>query len=450
MIAPAINSRHRLNALFLRGVEAQKRGEFALASGIFREILAADRGYMPAIFQAGTLALQLKSYEQAEQLFRMAIHLKPDFQDAWYDLALTLQESGRIVAAFDCYLQALKLNPDFAPAWVNSGTCLLALGDVPRAVEHCTRAMECTTPAPEDRYNRGLANILLGRWKEGWEDFEYRWNAPSFKADYPRGTQWKKQWIGEQTDAPVLLWAEQGFGDTLMVLRYIPLIRARASNLVVEVQPQLVSLLHAIWPDLSVVAIGTEEPMAEYQIATLSLPYVFQTTPETVPPLNVPIELLWSPYVDPGLLDNTVRIGLCWAGRAEHRNDGRRSIPLSALWPLLQFEGVSWQALQLDRLEGIEETPLQPLESKDWVETARIVASCDLVITVDTAIAHLAGLLGKPTWLLLSAWPDFRWMLERADTPWYPSVKLYRQSKVGDWMKIIMQVRKDLDALRVR
>lgn len=442
MIAPAINSRHRLNAIFLRGVEAQKRGDFVTASGIFREILAADRSYMPAIFQAGTLALQLKSYEQAEQLFRMAIHLKPDFQDAWYDLALTLQECGRIVAAFDCYMQAIELNADFAPAWVNSGTCLLALGDVPRAIEHCSRAMECTTPAPEDRYNRGLANILLGRWQEGWEDFEHRWHAPSFKADYPRGTQWKKQWAGEQTDAPVLLWAEQGFGDTLMVLRYIPLLRARAPNLVVEVQPQLVSLIRRMWPDLTVVATSETAPLAEYQVATMSLPHVFGTMPDSIPPLVVPVEPLWR--------DAEMRIGLCWAGRAEHRNDGRRSIPLSALWPLLQFEGVRWQALQLDRLEGVEETPLQPLESTDWLETARVVASCDLVITVDTAIAHLAGLLGRPTWLLLSAWPDFRWMLERTDTPWYPSVRLYRQSKVGDWMKVIMQVRKDLDAFRVR
>lgn len=457
---PARNGDRRIEWYVHRSEEGavlQRAGRHAEAMAIYQDILRREPNYWPAIFQLGTVLLQFGMRDLAEQMFLRALRAfaamdKPEeklpqlLADTYYNLGLTVQESGRLASAVQYYLAAIEVVPGRSEAYVNMGTALLGLGRHEMAVEAFNAAAACPDPAPEIRYNRGLAHILMGRWKEGWEDFEYRWEAPSFKAEYTRDLG-KPRWNGEPTDAPVLVWSEQGFGDTLMMLRYLELVRQRAPNVVLEVQRSLAQLVRAV-TDIPVVGDGEPLPAFDYQLPMFSLPHVFSTTPETVPAYTLPMANVG------GITgrDATVlgRIGLCWAGTTKHRNDGRRSIPLPAFWPLLELPGVTWQALQLDRTAGIEDTPIAPLvlpEGGDWRDTARVIASCEFVITVDTAVAHLAGVMGKPTWMLISAWPDFRWMLQRTDTPWYPNMKLYRQAKVGDWMRVIMQVRKDLEGM---
>jgi hypothetical protein len=442
----SVGQQERLLDLLTRAERRHKAGDVVGAVGLYKRILTQRPDFTPAIYLSGIAAHQQREYRLAELLFQRVIALAPRYADAYYNLALTLQIVGRIEEALRWYLAALELNPDSAPAWVNSGTALLALGDVPKAVEHLTRAMQCTIPAPEDRLNRAFANVLLGRWLEGWADFEHRWASPNFRVDYTRDLG-APQWSGAPTEEPLLLWAEQGFGDSLMMLRYLPLVRARAPQVTLEVQPALVRLVRSWLPDLAVIGRGEPLPPFTQQLPTMSLPFVFQTTPESVPAMPT-----LCPTQDGAARPNRV-VGLCWAGTSAHPNDDRRSIPLSVFWPLFDLAGVQWQALQLERTAGIEETPLAPLEipqTGDWLDTAQVVAACDLVITVDTAIAHLAAAMGKPTWLLLSAWPDFRWMLEGESTPWYPTMRLFRQTKVGDWMRVVMSVRKAFDAVRMR
>ena len=432
------------------GADHQQAGRFADAMAIYQEVLRKWPECWAATFQLGTILYRYGMLENAELLFRKVVTAfaradltdqhKPLLADTFYNLTLVLQESGRLGEAVTTYLAAAEMGGERSEVFVNLGTALLGLGMHEKAIEAFNAALECPTPAPEIRYNRGLANILLGRWTEGWEDFEYRWAAPSFKADYTRDLK-KPRWDGEPTDQPVLIWSEQGFGDTLMLMRYIPLLKERLGQpgLRMEVQRSLLRFVRGATGVAAMVADGAELPEFEYHLPMFSLPHIFGTTTETVPPFvsSMPHTTI------PG------RIGLCWAGTTKHRNDRHRSISLQAFYPLFEIPGLTWQSLQLDRLGGMADTPLAPLEipkDGDWFDTARVVASCDLVITVDTGVAHLAGVMGKPTWLLLSAWPDFRWMLERTDTPWYPTMTLYRQHRIGDWMRVIMQVRKDLEA----
>ncbi len=411
-------------------------GDVAAARHVYERILRHDPGCWPARYPLAIAAYQQRDYRLAEREFRRVIGAAPAFPPARYNLGLVLQESGRFEEAVTWHDSAIALDPECAPAWANSGTALLALGELGQARQHFEMAVLCPDPAPEDRLNRAVANLLLGRWREGWADFEYRFQSSSH--DGPRDLG--HAWSGEPTRQPLRLWAEQGFGDTLMTLRYWPLVRGRAPNALLQVPPALARFIHHAMPDVPLLDPWPDAAAVEMpHVPMMSLPHLFATTPDTVPPLTIAVE-------PASLMPASYRVGLCWAGSRAHRNDARRSVPLEELRPLFALEGVTWQALQVERTEGLPDTPLAPLIATDWLETARIVAACDLVITVDTAVAHLAGLLGTPTWLLLAAWPDFRWMLETDRTPWYPSVALIRQQRVGDWSDVVDQVRQRLAA----
>ncbi len=276
-----------------------------------------------------------------------------------------------------------------------------------------------------ERFNASLELLAAGEWARAWPEYELRLTSKEFRYTHGRPELGARRWDGAPLDGRLYLHGEGGAGDALMMSRYIPLVRARVSELVVEVPPAIASLVRATYPDLWVVPFGDGIPFHHRSLSMMSLPFVFGTTVETVPPV-APFAVPLAPV--PG------RIGLCWRGSPQHGNDRNRSIDFEAvLRPLLDVPGNEWQSLQ----HGVTPFGLMPAPAGDFLEMAAAVASCELVITVDTSIAHLAGCLGVETRILLPEPAEWRWLRYRLDTPWYPSALLYRQDRPGAWGDVI-------------
>jgi hypothetical protein len=300
-------------------------------------------------------------------------------------------------------------------------------------------------------FEQSFLDLLLGDMRRGWEHFEARLSIP--QAWRPQRAFGEPAWQGEPfAGRTLLLWPEQGLGDTLMALRYLPLVKALGGRVILETQPGLrdVAATRA-GADL---VISTEDPLPTFdlQASLMSLPWIFRTElgtiPAEVPYVDVPAEVPHRAAIQEALAlaGGRPRIGLVWAGGPGHARDFERSLPASALAPLAALPGVAWFSLQVGNQEvpplpGL--VPLAPLLG-DFSDTAFALRGLDRLITVDTSVAHLAGALGIPTLLLLAHQPDYRWMLDRPDSPWYPTLRLYRQPTYGDWGAVIRQVARDL------
>lgn len=430
-----------------------KRGDVAGAMRGYSQILAQHRDFLPAYFNAAIVAYQLREYTRARLLWERVLAVVPMHANTHYNLGTLLQETGALDLAIDHFKCALAAKPDFPEAHTNLGTAYLAKGLPDFAIKHLTEATKHPGKTPEARFNRAFANLILGRYDEGWADYEGRWDSPIFSIEYQR-TFAQLKWQGEP-GRKLFLWAEQGFGDTIMMWRFIPEVVRRlhrgggwiADLLTVEVQAPLHRLLAGnAPPGVTVIPVGTAIPDFDVQLPMMSLPHVLGVTLESIPP---------APYLqsveDVPTLDRKKRnIGIVWAGTKKHRNDARRSIPAAELAPLFNLRGINWWVVQQDRREELADVPsdgtLLLIELQDFAHTAALLRGLDRVITVDTAVAHLAGALGVPCWLMLSAWPDYRWMLDRSDSPWYPRTRLFRQQRIGEWNPVIQEIANALTA----
>lgn len=305
--------------------------------------------------------------------------------------------------------------------------------------------------SPYAEYERGYLNLLRGNMLEGWRQFEARLRTPGFVPEGKRFPQ--PRWTGSSFEGRTLLVAyEQGFGDTLMLARYLPMVKALGGRVVFLVQPQFAYLMTTLRGPDQLVSLGQELPPFDLQVSLFSLPGLLGTDlahlPAEIPYLGVPRDVPNQAGIAEALSrsEGQIRVGLAWGGNPAHPRDTQRSIPASLLESLGILPGVAWHSFQLGR-EELPDLPsilsLAPL-LKTFSDTAYALSGMDLVITVDTALAHLAGALGVPTLLLVSHAPDFRWMLDRDDSPWYPTFRIYRQPKVGDWRSVMEQVVSDL------
>ena len=426
---------------------AHKAGDLRTAVTSYLQAVKRDPREPAPYFLSGIACYQLKEHEMAVQLFRKTIQLAPRFDGGHYNLGTVLQELGQFDEAIRCFRRALKINPQMSEAWVNLGTSLLASGESLLAINALSKAANNIAKTPEARFNRAFAYLLRGDFKQGLADWEHRWAAPIFRTQYHRDYP-QPQWDGRQLMFERLfVWAEQGYGDTIQMLRYWPQLKARAPFVTLEIQQPLRRLYAQ--QGIPSVAPGEAPNRFDYHLPSMSLPKVFglETEADVPPPLGLP-----GPTVQ--LTTPAPNVGLCWAGTKAHRNDARRSVPAAELAPLLAVPGVSWHILQIERLEELEAVPVvAPANTyekaiRDFADTAALLRSLDLVITVDTAIAHLAATIGVPTWILISAWPDWRWMTGRTDSPWYPAAKLYRQRQVGSWRETLLQLATDLATFR--
>lgn len=398
----------------------------------------------PARLHFGLLCHLGCDHDTALAELRAVLTRWPGLAEAWYNYGTILQCVGAYSESVDALARALALDPDADAARVNLGNAWLGLGQPERAIPYYHEAIARRPTHPDARWNLSHALLLLGQWREGWQAYEARWQIPGFveggqiqvPADHP-----VRPWTGTESLRlqRLLVVEEQGYGDTMMCFRYAPVLRARGAVTSWAVRPELVRLAEAATGGDRVLSIRESIPRdVDLAVSCMSLHARCATTPDTVPP-PPPVRGVARAPRRPGPL----RVGLAWQGSRAHRNDRIRSLPRGALAPLAALPGIEWACLSPEAWEPrLAETGLVPLLDgvADWYDTARRIAHLDLVVSVDTAIAHLAAGLGIPTWILLSAVPDARWGLTEATTPWYPAARLVRQPRAGDWASVIEAV----------
>jgi Tfp pilus assembly protein PilF len=436
----------------MRALELDTAGKTAEAEELYRAVLKADPHNFAALNRREVLCAQRGELVQALRLIQAAVRANPNAIATAVDMGLILEQLGRFDEAKVVYERLLALRPDQPLAHNGRGVALVADGRYAEAIAAFTRALEIDPGHAGARSNRALAYLLTGRFAEGWDEYEWRWAAGrSTRPDIPI-----PDWNGEPlAGKAIYLYAEQGFGDAIMSARYAPLVAARGATVLLCVRPPMKALLSNM-PGVVVGVPGDTGPRCDYMCALFSLPRVFKTGLDSIPanvPYIHPLPERLAKWLGRIPQDGRLKVGLVWAGGREFKGDRYRTIALCQLDPLLGDPRVCYISLHTElREEDATVMAAHPdiihfgSELQDFADTAAVIAQLDLVIAVDTAVAHLAGAMAKPVWLLLPFNPDFRWLLGRDDSPWYPTARLFRQPTPGDWRSVIARVREALAA----
>lgn len=394
----------------------------------------------------GAILRGLGRLEEAESDLRRAIVLRPDYPEAYVNLGNVLKLSGDPAAAIECYRRALGLQPDNASAYTNIGNALVAQGRLEEAGEAYAGALRFSPDLPEAHWNQALLWLRQGDFKRGWPEYEWGFAA----GERSERSFSRSRWRGQPLDGHrLLVWAEQGFGDTLQFARYLPVLRDFGAEVVLECPRELVALLRDSGLADAVVEQGAAEDLVfDFQVPLLSLPGLLGARVESIPGTSGYLRadpqrvMAWRSRMDlkrPGL-----HVGLVWSCNPRLAVDGMRVCPLEPLLDSLGEAGkLTLYSLQKERGgDGRGNGCLVDFtqEFNDFADTAALVANLDLVITVDTVVAHLAGALERPVWTLLSMPADWRWMEHSTNTPWYRSMKLLRQSRAGDWNTVFKRL----------
>ena len=418
-----------------------------------REAIRLDPGCAGAHNNLGVALLDQEDLDGAESGLRQALHLQADFPEAHNNLSVVLWRQGRLPEARAAALAALRLRPEFAEAHNNLGNVCHAQGQMEEALARFERSIELKPDYADPHLNRALAWLLLGRWEEGWVEYEWRWQLRTVRRRDFRQPLWDGTPLKGRT---ILLHAEQGLGDSLNFIRYAPLVQARGGRVVVVAPKPLLPLLAGCQGIDRLAAFGEPLPDFDVQAPLLTLPRLFGTRPDNVP-ADVPYLHVDAARVQRWRLwlvaYQGFKVGIAWQGDRKHRSDRQRSAALAQLAPLVQVPGV--QLFSLQKGAGTEQLSGCPFAVTDlgrwldnaggaFMDTAAVMQNLDLVVCVDTALAHLAGGLGVPVWLALPFAPDWRWLRERTDTPWYPSMRLFRQPHSGDWDSVFAQMAAEL------
>jgi tetratricopeptide (TPR) repeat protein len=413
-------------------------------------------------FQRGVALAKLERYEESVACFGQAIALDRNSPEALNNRGAVLVRLFRPVEALEDFVKAIEERPNYADAYINAGNTQKGMGRHLEALKNFDRALALKPEDATATWSKAVLKLALGAYRDGWPLYEARFRLPHARALQRRFDE--PRWTGAEPleGKTLFVYAEQGLGDTLQFCRYISLLEARGANVVFEVQPQLKKLLQSL--DTRAAIVGRGDPLPPFDLHTplLSLPLAFHTEADSIPG--------GVPYlkVDPGAVHSWgervaalpgFRVGLNWHGNPEaekHSALQARSFPLSAAGPLAQMAGVSLVSLQkgpgADQLAQVEfgaalaqltdPARMGPDEIAD--ETAAILMGLDLLITADTALAHLAGALGVAVWVVLQAVPDWRWLTDRNDSPWYPTMRLFRQRTPGDWSEVLGRVAENL------
>jgi tetratricopeptide (TPR) repeat protein len=432
----------------------QMRRKFSEAERCYRQALALRPNYLPAMCNLGNVLREQGNLAEALPLLQSAYAQDPDSVPAVSNLGVVLQDLGRTDEAQRLCQRAVQLAPDRAELYVNLGTTYKDLGDPVTALSFYERALELKPNSPQAAHSRGLALLSLGDFPRGWAGYENRRRCEQYDTrDFPQPF-WDGSPLRGRT---ILIHAEQGFGDTLQFIRYIPLVAQLGGQVLVAVQEPLMPLLRASGvPNL--LSLAQPLPDFDVHVPLMSLPHVLGTTLETIP-AGVPYlavgperVALWQKRLES--LDG-IRVGLVWQGRREHHRDCLRSVPLTALRPLAQVPGV--RLISLQQGFGSEQLPAlatlppeQTFEVIDvlpefdanavFMDAAALMKNLDLVVACDTGLAHLAGGLGARVWLALPYGSEWRWLQGRDDSPWYPTMRLFRQPKFRDWDSVFQQM----------
>jgi len=473
---------------YKEGLEHERAGRAADAERLYRQVLAINPGHTGALNGIGVVAMTNGHFKEAADLlkiavqinprdasshgnlgmaqanlgdypaamasYRQALKLKPDYPEAMNNLAAAHLDLFQFEEAIVLLQKAVKLRPNFGEAFNNLGNALREKGRVEQAIDAFRQAAALRPNVPKITWNLAWALLLTGDFQQGLAAYESRWNIPEIHMH----REFKEPlWDGSPlVGKHILLHEEQGLGDTLQLIRYVPLVKARGGVVTVGVQPPLRRLLTGQCGIDNILVAGGSVPAFATHAPFMSLPRLLGTTQYTVPAevpyirSEAPLSTQWKARLAQyaGL-----KVGLVWAGSPHHTRDKTRSIRLEAFAPLAKVKNVTWISLQ----KGDQATQPRPagLELLDWTQelndfadTAALMDNLDLVIAVDTAVAHLAGAMGKKTWVLIPFAPDWRWMIRRNNTPWYPTMRLFRQPRPGDWKTAIEQIARELESVK--
>jgi len=416
--------------------------------------LLIEPNLVQALFNAAVAHKNLNAYADSITYFERVKSLSPDFLGLDFEWAGTLLLRGtenRIKGVFDDaeadYKKAFTHAPDQAEIHGNLAVLYQETGQIDLAFDHYDKAIKSQPDNAEFRRNRAMAYLQIGDYENGWREYGWRWKTRAFENQVREFA--KPIWLGEDlTGQTVLVHCEQGYGDSLQFARYLPVLNSKADTVLLECQPILTTWMKSQYADCLVVGKGQNLPNFDVHVPLLNLPGLLYDRDHPVP--SVAAALTTS-----SVLAKPFSVGLAWKGNANHPRDAFRSMPLDVLKPLLAIKNIQFVSLQVDGgKDDIEQAGLQDTLKDntatfdDFTDTANVIAGLDLVITVDSAIAHLAGSMGKPVWLLLCTVAEWRWQRGCDDSPWYPSMKLFRQKNLNDWSGVIKNVVAALNSHR--
>jgi len=444
----------------LLGTLLHATGQPAAAVDPFRQAVRLREGYGEAWNNLGTALSAAGQLDEAIAAYRQSIALQP-MPQTWNNLANALKAKGERPEAIDAYRIAVKLMPASAEMWNNLGTTLHEAGRLDEAVDALGQAVTLSPDMACAHWNFALALLQHGDLPRGFAEYEWRWKWPGFRSKLPHYSQ--PQWRGEDiAGKTILLHLEQGRGDAIQFIRYAPLIADRGGKVVVHCPPEIARLMETV-PGVSRIISAAEQCTFDVHSPLMSLPHCLGTTLQTIP-ANVPyihadkeLAQTWSERLASacGPLSNAAtpprHVGLVWAGSPDHLRDNRRSIALARLAALSRVPNAIFHSLQKG---GRADDAISPpsgmklvrhdADLNDFADTAALISQLDLVIAVDTAVAHLAGAMAKKVWVLTPFSPDWRWMSAREDSPWYPTMRLFRQQIEGDWVGVADRVAEAL------
>ncbi len=433
------DARNNLGSLYL------EINRYAEAVAHFRQALAADPTHQYAAYNLARTLHSQTEYAEAQALYETLLQTHPTFLEARLHLGHTLLALGRYDFALETYQKCLSQDSMLAAAYNGRGTAYLEQGKLDLALKEFNQACQLSPQDADIRLNRGMTLLLQGDWQRGWADYEWRWQQAQATPRPFRQPRWDGQPLAGQT---LLIYSEQGLGDWLQFSRYLPLLKSLVTSIVIEVPPPLLRLCQPLTEQFQVIAAGSELPAFDYQAPLLSLPFLLKLT--EIPP---PFTAFFLAYLDlqqhPVLLNaqNNLKVGLVWQSNTQSNTAQKRSSPLELLLPLAALPGTTWFSLQKEvspaQQEQLDQAGIYDCSPylSDFADTGAWLQRMDLLITVDTSVAHLAGSLNIPTGLMLPFVPDWRWQLTRTDSPWYASLQLLRQPQAKDWVSVIQLVK---------
>jgi Tfp pilus assembly protein PilF len=437
------------------GAIHQLEGRLDLAVTNYQHVLRLDPNHVEALNNLGVALHSQGQIENALHSLRRALELNPKYADAHSNVGNALQEQGQLDGAVASYRQALQLKPAHFDALNNLGNALRAQGKLVESVASYERALQVKPDNPQVRMSRALCWLQMGDFERGWAEYEWRLKCKEFSIPAFR----QPLWDGSPLEGRlILLYADHGLGDSIQFIRYAPMVKARGGCVIVACQQPLARLL-ATCPGIDeVFAEGSLLPDFAFYAPLMSLPRILATSlssvPAEVPYVTADRALVeqWRGELEPG---GGFRIGIVWQGNPRYRRDHQRSFRLAQLEPLARVAGVRLLSLQkgagTDQIAQLgERFAVSDLGSQftDFMDTAAVMRNLDLVITSDSSIAHLAGALGVRIWVAIPVAADWRWLNEREDSPWYPTMRLFRQKRWGDWDEVFARMAGELAATR--
>jgi tetratricopeptide (TPR) repeat protein len=465
------------------GLALNTQGDPNLAIESFQAALQYKPDYPEALNDLGNALAAKERLDEAVACYREALRVRPQFADAHYNLGIALGKTQKHEEAMGHFQKALQFKPDFAEAHVHMGDIYRLSGQMDKAFASFKSALTFKPALPQAHWNRALLWLLCGDFEKGWQEYEWRWEQYNQARRHFPQPLWDGSDLGGKT---ILLYAEQGLGDTMQFVRFVPLAKERGGRVIVECQPQLVNLLTSFPGVDRLLPTGAALPPFDVQAPLLSLAGILRTSlntiPASVPYLHAKPELTehWRtkmsdvrcPMSDVNMIPSDIghrtprtghfMIGIAWQGNVANPGDRHRSIPLESFGPIAEVPGVRLLSLQKgpvaeklsynrqlrnDSFGLVELGSRWDEDNGAFMDTAAVMKHIDLVITTDTSVAHLAGALAVPVWLAATVAPDWRWLLKREDSPWYPTMRLFRQKTYGQWEDVFHRMAQELKSI---